>query len=104
MSSVVSALAQLVAVQPVVVFGTPVCKHCGMLKQFFATVGVEYAFHDILTLKDGDAIFEEITRTTGGHDTTPACYIHGKFVGGNSDVQALHQEGKLLPMISKNTN
>jgi len=36
-----------------------------------------------------------------GIKTVPQIWIHGKFVGGNDDVQRLHGEGRLVSMITK---
>jgi len=33
--------------------------------------------------------------------TVPQIWIHGKFVGGNDDVQRLHWQGRLVTMITK---
>jgi len=34
-----------------------------------------------------------------GINTVPQIYINGRFVGGNDDIQRLHREGRLIPLV-----
>lgn len=36
-----------------------------------------------------------------GQRTVPNVFIDGKSVGGNSDLQALHKQGQLVPLLKQ---
>jgi glutaredoxin 3 len=39
--------------------------------------------------------------TETGVTTVPQIWINGRFIGGNDDVQRLHQEGRLVPLLGR---
>jgi len=55
---------------------------------------------DIYPTRMVKAIVKWLSAKTG-IKTVPQIWIHGKFVGGNDDVQRLHWEGRLVSMIKK---
>lgn len=47
---------------------------------------------------DGPALQDYLQTLTGGR-TVPRVFVGGKFVGGATEVQALHDAGKLVPLL-----
>ncbi|MDE0724008.1 MAG: hypothetical protein OSB62_04855 [Alphaproteobacteria bacterium] len=41
----------------------------------------------------------EMIQIAGGSTTVPQVFVDGKHLGGNDDVQALHQRGQLQPLL-----
>jgi glutaredoxin-related protein len=52
-----------------------------------------------LNVENDSAIQKELFRLTQ-QSTVPNIFINGRHVGGNSDLQALHQKGELLELVS----
>jgi len=50
-------------------------------------------------MEDGHLIQMELLTQTGQR-TVPNVFIGGKHIGGNSDLQELHQQGRLTSMLS----
>jgi glutaredoxin 3 len=48
--------------------------------------------------EDGPTIQEHLLAMTG-QKTVPCIFIGGKFIGGNSDLQAMHAANELLPKL-----
>jgi len=48
--------------------------------------------------QDPQAIRDVVTNKFK-HRTVPAIFIDGKLIGGNSDLQRLHKDGKLKAML-----
>ncbi|KAJ8028952.1 Glutaredoxin [Holothuria leucospilota] len=85
----------------VVVFSKTYCPYCRMAKSALAAAGYEdYALLELDERDDGDAMQTYLAQLTGGR-TVPRVFIGGKFVGGGSEVQALQQQGKLVPMLKE---
>ncbi len=82
----------------VVVSGT-YCPYCTKAKRLLSGLTQDMGVYEIDRLPDGEELQQTIERTTG-QDTIPAIWIRGQFVGGCSDVEALHKQGKLVPMIA----
>jgi glutaredoxin 3 len=94
-------LAELVDSKPVVIFTWVKCPYCVKAKELLGrlTEADNIANYPVDTMKDGDEIHNQIIKETK-HETVPAIYIRGKFVGGCSDVEDLHKQGKLVDMIN----
>ena len=43
----------------------------------------------------------EMKEKAGGVNTVPQIWIHGHYVGGNDQLQALHAKGELVPLLQK---
>ena len=107
----------------VMVFSATYCPYCTMAKDALTSTGtkfhvVELDKRGILTINmsafnltvvrlfthtqtaDGDAILEYLGNLTGA-DTVPRVFIGQKFVGGGTDVRALQQQGKLVPLLKE---
>lgn len=91
-------VAQLVAANSVVIFSWVRCPFCVKAKALLGGLSKDVAIYDIDKMPEGDALHQEIIQTTN-HETVPAIYIKGQFIGGFSDVDALHKQGKLEAML-----
>lgn len=79
-------------------FTGPFCPYCGMAKQFLKQLGVEH-IEEIAVDKD-PAAFQEMQQTTGQR-SVPQIFIGQTYVGGFTDMYALHQKGGLLPLLQQ---
>ena len=50
----------------------------------------------------GETFHHRIIQSTG-HETVPAIYIGGTFIGGYNEVDALYKNGNLQPLIEGGT-
>ena len=97
---------ELIASAEVVIFSKSYCPHCAKTKALFgangnkAKVTLETPPHviELDHSRDGPAIQACLLRMTGQR-TVPSVWIKGQHVGGNSDVQALAESGKLQKML-----
>ncbi|DAZ97461.1 TPA: hypothetical protein N0F65_009944 [Lagenidium giganteum] len=82
----------------VVVFSKSYCPYCTKTKQLFKELGVSFVLVELDQISEGDDIQNALESLTGQR-TVPNTFIGGKSVGGNSDIQALHKAGKLVPLL-----
>lgn len=95
-------LAQIIAADKVVIFSIPPCPYCIRAKKLLESKGIAYKDYSVDKMgAEGEALFDEVTKTTGGHETYPAIYVNGTFVGGNSDLQEANTNGKLDELLAK---
>lgn len=81
----------------VVIYTKDPCPYCSRAMSFFDENGIQYEEFD---LSDKPDEMERIKRETGWR-TVPMIMINGKLIGGYTDMKALHEEGKLEPMLSQ---
>ena len=89
----------MIASNKVVIFSWVQCPYCVKAKQLFASLSKEVTAYEIDKMPEGGAIKTEIEKKFK-HDTVPAVFIKGQFIGGFSDCDALHKQGKLVPMLA----
>ncbi len=94
-----SLITPLIASNRVVIFSWVHCPYCVKAKQLFATLTKDVTTYEIDQMPNGKAMKVEIEKKFR-HDTVPAVFIKGDFIGGFSDCDALHKQGKLVPMLS----
>ena len=51
-----------------------------------------------MSVGDCDAI-QNYLQTLTGERSVPRVFVAGKFIGGGSDVRALQDQGKLVPLL-----
>lgn len=74
------------------------CPHCKATKNLLTELKIDYVYEDLDFIEEGPEIQAYLKELTG-QNTMPNIFIKGKHIGGNSDLQALHKEGKLLPLV-----
>ena len=89
------ALDQLISAKRVVVFSSTFCPFCVRAIALLKSLTQEMDVHDPAP---ADVRAEILQRYN--HRTVPAIFISGNFIGGNSELQALHQQGKLVPLLA----
>uniref|UniRef100_A0A803Y8L0 Glutaredoxin-2, mitochondrial n=1 Tax=Meleagris gallopavo TaxID=9103 RepID=A0A803Y8L0_MELGA len=82
----------------VVIFSKTTCFYCKMAKKLFEGLNVNYTAVELDVNKNGSQFQDILEQMTGGR-TVPRVFVNGTFVGGATDTQRLHEEGKLLPLI-----
>lgn len=83
--------------KPVKIYTTSYCPFCRRAKDFFASQNVGYEEVDVT---EDSALREKLVELSGGMKTVPQIFIGDTHVGGYTDVMALHQSGKLVPLLS----
>lgn len=51
-------------------------------------------------MKDGSE-YQNVLKEMTNMGTVPSVWVNSEFIGGFSDTQALHKQGKLLPKLNK---
>lgn len=73
------------------IYRTTYCPYCDMAERLFAELGVEVEKIDVT--HDAEER-QRLTQVTGQR-TVPQIFIDGESIGGFSDANTLHQQGKL---------
>jgi glutaredoxin 3 len=75
------------------IYTTFVCPYCVAAKRLLDQVGLPY---EEIGLDDKPELRQKISEENGHYRTVPMIFIDGQFIGGFTDLQALHKQGKLL--------
>eukprot|EP00672_Neobodo_designis_P015538 CAMPEP_0174849642 /NCGR_PEP_ID=MMETSP1114-20130205/16682_1 /TAXON_ID=312471 /ORGANISM="Neobodo designis, Strain CCAP 1951/1" /LENGTH=98 /DNA_ID=CAMNT_0016084019 /DNA_START=44 /DNA_END=340 /DNA_ORIENTATION=- len=94
-------LAQMTGANAVVIFSWVRCPFCRKAKDLLNGLSKDVAVYELDQMADGNALHQEIISATNGHDTVPAIWVRNQFVGGFSDVDALHKQGKIAQMLAE---
>ncbi|XP_072016607.1 uncharacterized protein [Amphiura filiformis] len=84
----------------VVVFSKTYCGYSRMAKQTLDSVHAHYEVVELDKRGDGEKIQAVLGKMTGA-TTVPRVFIKEKCVGGGTEVKALHDSGKLVPMLQE---
>lgn len=77
------------------VYSKNYCPYCKQALALLDSLNVEYENIDIT---DTPEMIEELSQKSGMR-TVPQIFVEDKCLGGFSDIDALHQEGKLVPAL-----
>jgi glutaredoxin len=89
----------LIASGKVVVFSKSYCPYCTRVKKLLSSLKVEYQAYELDNMQEGDDLQNELLRKTGQR-TVPNVFVNGNSIGGCDSTTALHNKGKLLPLIN----
>ncbi|EFP82255.1 hypothetical protein PGT21_023207 [Puccinia graminis f. sp. tritici] len=78
----------------VVVFSKSYCPYCTKAVTTLKKTGREPVVVELDEVAEGEAQHEYLKNKTGQR-TVPAIFIKAHFVGGNSELQALHEKKQL---------
>jgi len=78
------------------IYTSRICPYCTSAKSLFKTLGV--TFQEIGLDADPD-LRARLSAENNGWRTVPMIFVGDKFLGGFDDVNALHREGKLMPLV-----
>lgn len=84
----------------VVVYSKSYCPYCQSTKSLLETLNQEYKVVELNQIDKGSVIQRALADMTG-QSTVPNIFINGKQIGGNSDLQALHGQGKLRQLLQR---
>ncbi|XP_062869278.1 glutaredoxin 2 [Trichomycterus rosablanca] len=84
----------------IVIFSKTTCPYCKMAKDVFNEIGATYKVIELDKHNEGRQLQEVLAQISGAR-TVPRVFINGECIGGGSDTQQLHRQGKLLPLIQK---
>jgi glutaredoxin 3 len=82
----------------ILIYSANPCPYCVQVKRFLKSLALDFEERDIT---DDTAKWQELEQTTGGWRTVPMIFIDSTFVGGHIELQQLHREGKLVPMVNR---
>ncbi|NXW51336.1 GLRX2 protein, partial [Nyctiprogne leucopyga] len=94
----VNQIQEIISDNCVVIFSKTTCVYCKMAKKLFEGMNVNYTAVELDMNTNGSQFQDILEQMTGGR-TVPRVFVNGTFVGGATDTQRLHEEGKLLPLI-----
>ncbi|EDV24688.1 Glutaredoxin [Trichoplax sp. H2] len=98
-SPAMKLVQSLVERRGILMFSKTYCGFCTKVKRIFQNIGVHDA--EILELDerdDGDEIQSALLQLTKQR-TVPNIFIGGKHIGGCSDIEKMHANGKLISLI-----
>ena len=72
------------------------CGYCFAARRLFKRLGVDY---DEIPLDRQPGLRREISEKAGGWRTVPMIFIGDRFIGGYTEVAALHRNGELLSIL-----
>nr|XP_005487122.1 glutaredoxin 2 [Zonotrichia albicollis] len=96
----VNQIQDIISRNCVVIFSKTTCSYCSMIKNLFKGLNVSYTAVELDLNRNGKQFQDILEQMTGGR-TVPRVFINGTCVGGATDAQRLHEEGKLLPLINQ---
>jgi glutaredoxin 3 len=81
---------------PVTLYTRRWCGYCFAARRLFKRLGVRY---EEIPLDRQPERRAEISKLAGGWRTVPMIFIGDRFVGGYSEIAALHRQGELVSMV-----
>lgn len=81
----------------ILLYTTSFCGYCRAAKRVLRHKGHEFQEVDV---SFDAAKRAEMIHRAGGRRTVPQIFIHGRHVGGHSELAALEREGKLDALIA----
>ncbi|CDK29898.1 unnamed protein product [Kuraishia capsulata CBS 1993] len=97
-SAVKTKVEGLIKSKPIFVASKTYCPYCSASKKTLDSLDADAYILELDTLSDGDEIQAALAEISGQR-TVPNIYIGGEHIGGNSDLQALKSNGKLVSKI-----
>lgn len=95
----VAELQSIIDSNAVVVFSKSYCPYCTKTKSLLTSLGQNFKLYELNEIPQGSTWQAGLQQLTGQR-TVPNVFINGKHIGGNSDVQELHAQGKLTPLFT----
>lgn len=81
----------------VLIYTKDYCPYCHRAKDLLNDLGQNFKEIDLLANPQKQS---EMVSMAGGKTTVPQIFINGQHVGGCDELHALHNNGKLAPMLS----
>ncbi|ADV62750.1 glutaredoxin [Isosphaera pallida ATCC 43644] len=81
----------------VTIYVKPTCPFCISAIDLLRTLGVEPEVHDV---SNNLELRKAVSESVGGWPTVPMIFLGEEFVGGYTDLRALHEQGRLTAKLS----
>ncbi|KAG5499229.1 hypothetical protein JIQ42_04042 [Leishmania sp. Namibia] len=94
-----ATVAELITRNKVVMFSWVTCPFCVRAKEILQPLSTDMCVYECDQMPDGEELRKQILKTYN-HETVPAIFINGEFIGGCSDLQALHKSGALAKQLA----
>ncbi|ESL06103.1 glutaredoxin [Trypanosoma rangeli SC58] len=94
-----SQLSSMLGTHKAVMFSWVSCPYCVRAEKLLRPMTNDFKIYHVDQMSEGEALRKEIYEKYQ-HETVPAIFINGKFVGGCSDVEQLDCEGRLAPLLA----
>ncbi|KAF3332839.1 glutaredoxin-like protein [Carex littledalei] len=91
---------QIASSSPVAVFSKSFCPYCNQVKKLLSSLGANFKAVELDHESDGSEIQAALHQWTGQR-TVPNVFIGGKHIGGCDSTVALHNQGKLVPLLTE---
>ncbi len=75
------------------IYTTNVCPYCVQAKRLLTQLKVPY---EEINLENQPALRQKLSEENNGYRTVPMIFIDGTFIGGYTELAALHKQGKLI--------
>ncbi|XP_044502898.1 glutaredoxin-like [Mangifera indica] len=95
-----SKAKQIVQANSVVVFSKSYCPFCVTVKKLLDDLGATYKAMELDVESDGSEIQAALAEWTGQR-TVPNVFIGGKHIGGCDATTDMHNQGKLVPLLTE---
>ncbi|KAF9130723.1 glutaredoxin [Linnemannia schmuckeri] len=96
--SIKALVERLIRENKVMFFGKSYCPYCQNAKSVLAAKGVQYKAFEIDLEAKGAEVQDYLQQKTGQR-TVPNIFINTRHLGGNSDLVAAKESGKLDKML-----
>lgn len=93
------SVAALIKADKVVMFSWVTCPYCVKAKQILAPLVKDMKVYECDQMANGEQLRKEIYATYK-HETVPAIFFNGEFVGGCDSIQALQASGDLQKKLA----
>ncbi|KAK4704833.1 glutaredoxin 3, partial [Phenoliferia sp. Uapishka_3] len=97
--SVKSAVDKIISEGHVVVFSKSYCPYCTKTKNTLKALGETADVHELDQMDEGSD-WQAYLAEKSGQRTVPQIFIDGKFIGGNSDLEAKKNSGELKKLLA----
>ncbi|KAF9996856.1 thioredoxin reductase [Entomortierella chlamydospora] len=90
---------KLIRENRVMFFGKSYCPYCKNAKSILGGRGIQFKEYEIDLEKNGPQVQQYLLEKTGQR-TVPNIFINARHLGGNSDLVAAQESGKLDTMLN----
>lgn len=101
MASAADGIKKTVADNKVVVYSKTYCPYCTRVKGLFSELNVPAVVLELDTMGPQGNEVQDALQPITGRRTVPQVFVGGKFIGGCDDTMALHNAGKLKPLLAE---
>ena len=74
-------------------YTTSFCTYCNAAKKLLQQLNLNY---EEINLDNQPELRQKLSAENGGYRTVPMIFVDGTFIGGFTELQALHKQGKLV--------